>query len=130
MVPGTHGSTFGGNPLAMAVANAVLDVILEDGFLQNVETVGAYLRERLEDLVKRRGNVFTAVRGSGLMQGLICGPDCGAVGTRLFEEGLLTVIAGENVVRLLPPLNIETAHADEAVAILDRVAESWPADES
>ncbi len=130
MVPGTHGSTFGGNPLAMAVANAVLDIILDEGFLNHVETVGAYLRERLEDLVQRRGDVFTATRGSGLMRGLICGPDCGAVGTRLFEEGLLTVIAGENVVRLLPPLNIETAHVDEAVAILDRVAEAWPAGES
>ena len=130
MVPGTHGSTFGGNPLAMAVANAVLDVILDDGFLEQVKTVGAYLRERLEDLVRRRGDVFTAARGNGLMQGLVCGPDCGAVGTRLFEEGLLTVIAGENVVRLLPPLNIETAHVDEAVAIMDRVAESWPAGES
>ncbi|MDH3700214.1 MAG: aspartate aminotransferase family protein [Alphaproteobacteria bacterium] len=130
MVPGTHGSTFGGNPLAMAVANAVMDVILEDGFLAHVEKVGAYLAERLEDLVRRRGAVFTGTRGNGLMQGLICGPDCGAVGTRLFEEGLLTVIAGENVVRLLPPLIIETAHVDEAVAILDRVAEAWPAGES
>ncbi len=130
MVPGTHGSTFGGNPLAMAVANAVLDVILDDGFLENVETVGAYLQERLEDLVRRHGDVFTGTRGSGLMRGLICGPDCGAVGTRLFEEGLLTVIAGENVVRLLPPLNIESAHVDEAVAIMDRVAEAWPAGES
>lgn len=129
MTPGTHGSTFGGNPLAMAVANAVMDVVLEDGFLVHVEELGGYLRSRLDDLVGRHGKVFAEARGTGLMQGLICRPDCGQVGARLFEDGLLTVVAAENVVRLLPPLIIEKAHVDEAVAVLDRVAAAWPGEQ-
>ena len=122
MTPGTHGSTFGGNPLAMSVANAVLDVLLEDGFLEHVERVGNYLRERLEVLVSNRSDVYTGVRGNGLMQGIVCADDCLKVMNQLYEEGMLTVIAAENVVRLLPPLIIEEAHVDEAVDCLDRAA--------
>ena len=77
MTPGTHGSTFGGNPLAMSVANAVLDVLLADGFLDHVARVGKYLRARLDDLVKRQPAVFKEARGVGLMQGLACLPECG-----------------------------------------------------
>jgi len=122
MTPGTHGSTFGGNPLAMSVANAVLDVLLADGFLGHVERVGKYLRAKLDELLKRRGAVFKEARGVGLMQGLVCVPDCGKVVSRLYEEGMLTVVAGDNVVRLLPPLIIEESHVDEAIACLDRAA--------
>lgn len=125
MTAGTHGSTFGGNPLAMAVGNAVLDVLLEDGFLAHVEQVGRYLADRLADLVSRHDAVFTDTRGSGLMQGVVCGPDFGAISNKLTDEGLLTVGAAGNVIRLLPPLIIEESHVDEAVAIMDRVAAGW-----
>lgn len=125
MTAGTHGSTFGGNPLAMAVGNAVLDVLLEDGFLAHVEQVGRYLADKLDDLVSRHGAVFTDSRGSGLMQGVVCGPDFGAISNKLTDEGLLTVGAAGNVIRLLPPLIVEESHVDEAVAIMDRVAAGW-----
>jgi len=122
MTPGTHGSTFGGNPLAMSAANAVLDVMLEDGFLDHVENMGKYLVSRVEDLVKKHGAVFKEVRGVGLMQGIVCVEDCMKVMNQLYEEGLLTVVAGDNVIRLLPPLNIEESHVDEAIDCLDRAA--------
>lgn len=125
MTAGTHGSTFGGNPLAMAVGNAVLDVLLEDGFLAHVEQVGRYLADKLDNLVSRHGAVFTDSRGSGLMQGVVCGPDFGAISNKLTDEGLLTVGAAGNVIRLLPPLIVEESHVDEAVAIMDRVAAGW-----
>ena len=127
MTPGTHGSTFGGNPLAMAVANAVLDVLLADGFLDHVQRVGAYLQERLEALVAADGKVFTGTRGVGLMRGLVCGPDCAVVMGKLCDEGLLTVLAADNVVRLLPPLIIEESHVDEAIGIFETVAKNWDA---
>jgi acetylornithine/N-succinyldiaminopimelate aminotransferase len=128
MVPGTHGSTFGGNPLAMSVGNAVLDILLGDGFLDHVDHVGGYLRSKLDELATRHPAVFKDVHGMGLMQGLVCVPDCGAVSSKLLEAGLLTVIAGDNMVRFLPPLIIEETHVDEAVAILDRVAADWRED--
>jgi acetylornithine/N-succinyldiaminopimelate aminotransferase len=122
LTPGTHGSTFGGNPLAMTVANAVLDVVLKDGFFEHVENIGKYLVERLETVVAKHGTVFKDVRGVGLMQGIVCEADCIKVMNQLYEEGLLTVIAAENVLRLLPPLIIEESHVDEAVDCLDRAA--------
>ena len=122
MTPGTHGSTFGGNPLAMSAANAVLDVILKDGFFDHVENIGKYLVERVETVIAKHGSIFKEVRGVGLMQGIVCVEDCMAVMNQLYDEGLLTVIAGDNVLRLLPPLNIEESHVDEAVDCLDRAA--------
>lgn len=120
MTAGSHGSTFGGNPLAMAVGNAVLDIILEDGFLEQVTETGGYLRERLEGLAVRHHNTVTEVRGRGLMLGLKVRGDNRALVSALREEGLLTVAAADSVVRLLPPLIVERDHADEAVEILDR----------
>ena len=125
LTPGSHGTTFGGNPLAMAVANAVLDVMLADGFFERVQQVAAALRRRLEDLVRRRADIFEELRGAGLLLGLRCRPPNTEVIARLREAGLLTVGAGDNVVRLLPPLIIDESHAEEAVQILDRVAASW-----
>jgi len=121
-VPGVHGSTFGGNPLAMAVANAVLDVILAEGFLARVSHMGLLLRERVEGLVRRYPGVFADVRGQGLMLGLKCVGSNAEMVEALRQAGLLTVPAGDNVVRLLPPLIIEEAHVDEALGLLDRVA--------
>jgi len=129
MVPGAHGSTFGGNPLAVAVGNAVLDVLLEDGFLDNVDRTARAMWDRLQDLVGRYPAVFESVRGAGLMLGLKCVITAGDMVVALQKEGLLTVPAGDNVVRLLPPLNIDASHVDEALAILDKIAGNWNADD-
>ncbi len=125
MVAGTHGSTFGGNPLAMAVANAVLDVILAGGFLVGVERIAGVLYRRLEGLVSEYPSVFEEARGLGLMLGLKCAVPNAEMLTKLRQAGLLTVAAADNVVRLLPPLVIEESHIDEALDILERVAASW-----
>jgi acetylornithine/N-succinyldiaminopimelate aminotransferase len=117
---GVHGSTFGGNPLAMAVANAALDVVLADGFLDHVVEVGNELGRRLRDLARRHPKVIDTVRGTGLIWGLKCAKPNGDVYKRLIDNGLLTVLAGDNVVRILPPLIITEAHVDEALAILDK----------
>ncbi len=127
MTGGTHGSTFGGNPLAMAVANAVLDVVLAEGFLAGVERVAGVLKSRLEELVRAQARVFEEVRGQGLLLGLKCAVPNTEMLARLRQEGLLTVGAGDNVVRLMPPLIIGESHVDEALAILERVAEGWNA---
>lgn len=127
MTAGTHGSTYGGNPLAMAVGNAVLDVVLEPGFLERVDMVGRRFWKLLLDLVAKHPSVFEEVRGAGLMLGLKCVVPNGEMVGRLREEGLLTVPAAENVVRLLPPLTVEDRQIDEAMAILDRVAANWAA---
>jgi acetylornithine/N-succinyldiaminopimelate aminotransferase len=125
MTVGAHGSTFGGNPLAMAVGNAVLDVMLEAGFLDGVQEVAALLRGRLDALIRRHPKIFAEVRGVGLLLGLRCLVPNTEMVARLREAGLLTAGAAENVVRLLPPLIIEAHHVDEAGASLDRVAADW-----
>lgn len=117
---GSHGTTFGGNPLAMAVANAVLDVVLEDGFLDHVRAVGDGLRGGLDGLVAKHPGVLAEVRGSGLMLGLKCVGENTALVARLFEHGMLSIPAADNVVRLLPPLVVNGNHVGEALEILDR----------
>ena len=121
MSPGTHGSTFGGNPLAMAAANATLDILLEDGFLADVGRIGKLLGDGLVALAERYPDVIEGVRGSGLMLGMvISAPHTnGALGDRAREHGLLTVVAGENVLRLLPPLIIREAEVEVILAALD-----------
>lgn len=122
---GSHGSTFGGNPLAMAVGNAVLDILLADGFLSNVERMGKLLRARLEDLVRRHPLVLDSVRGLGLMLGLKCVVPNTEMQARLRENGLLTVGAGDNVVRILPPLIVDERHVEEAVATIEATCKAW-----
>jgi acetylornithine/N-succinyldiaminopimelate aminotransferase len=128
MVAGTHGSTFGGNPLAMAVGNAVLDVIAAPGFLDKVAAMGKQLHAKLAALQKRHPGVFVEVRGLGLMAGLRCaeGVNSGDMVVKLREAGLLTIGAGQNVVRIAPPLIIDDSHIAEAIMILDKVAAAWP----
>jgi acetylornithine/N-succinyldiaminopimelate aminotransferase len=116
---GAHGSTYGGNPLAMAVANAVLDVMLEPGFMEHVRKTGAELVARLETIVEKYPKLLKGVRGRGLMIGLMCQDDPKPLVLKLRENRLLSVAAGNNVVRLLPPLIIKEHHIDEAVAIID-----------
>ena len=119
MVPGTHGSTFGGNPLASAAANAVLDIVLEDGFLEGVRRRGAALGEALGALARRYRGVVEEVRGIGFMWGLKCvGPNA-ELGGKLFEKGLLNVLAADNMVRLLPPLIAGDDHIAEALKTLE-----------
>lgn len=127
MVAGAHGTTFGGNPLAMAAGNAVLDVMLGEGFLDRVGVAAERLWAGLGALVAQHPQVYAERRGRGLMLGLKCVPTNGEVGAALREAGLLTIPAGDNVVRLLPPLTVTDADIDEALSILDRVAAAWPA---
>ena len=122
MGPGTHGSTFGGNPLAMAAANAVLDVLLGEGFLPRVDGIARKLWDALAGLVARHPAVFAELRGAGLLLGLRCAVPNAEVIDRARRHGLLIIAAGDNVARLLPPLIIEDSHVAEAVGILDRVA--------
>ena len=128
MVVGTHGSTYGGNPLAMAVANAVLDLVLEPGFLDHVRQMGDRLAQALEQMTPNHPDIFTPepVRGLGLMRGIKCLVPSRDLVNHARSEGILTVAAGQDVLRLLPPLNIEPAHIDEAVERLSAAARSFP----
>ena len=119
LVPGSHGTTFGGNPLACAVGNAVLDVVLADGFLDGVRATGAALKERLAALAGN-GNVFTGVRGRGLMLGLECAVPNLDLLAALRENKLLALPADGNVLRLLPPLTVGAGEIDEACDALAR----------
>ncbi|KJV09937.1 acetylornithine aminotransferase [Elstera litoralis] len=125
MTAGVHGTTFGGNPLAMAMGNAVLDVLLEPGFLPHVVAAAEKLRKGLVKIVAENPAVYAEVRGEGLLMGLRCVAPNGEVQTRLREQGLLTVAAGDNVVRLLPPLTIGDAEIQEALAAVKAVASAW-----
>ncbi len=127
MVAGVHGTTFGGNPLAMAVGNAVLDVVLKPGFLEHVREIAGYARQQLSGLIAEHPNVFEGLRGEGLMIGLkMKVPNLEFVAA-LRKHHMLSVGAGDNVVRLLPPLIIEEAHVREAVAALDAAAKDMEA---
>lgn len=118
MQAGSHGTTFGGNPLAMAVGNAALDILLGPGFLSQVVTIGDYMHQQLEKLLTRFPKILASVRGKGLMIGLKCHVANTEFVDQLRANGLLTVIAGDNVVRFLPPLIITEQHVDEAIKII------------
>jgi acetylornithine/N-succinyldiaminopimelate aminotransferase len=122
MVAGTHGSTFGGNPLAMAVANAVLDVVLEPGFLEHVQAVGLRLKQAMAEVVDRHPDVFETIRGEGLLLGLKCKVPPTEVTAAMRGERILGIAAGDNVVRLLPPLIIDEPEVREAVRRIDAAA--------
>tara|TARA_B100000029_G_scaffold415845_2_gene419787 strand:- start:1262 stop:2443 length:1182 start_codon:yes stop_codon:yes gene_type:complete len=121
MSAGSHGSTFGGNPLAMAVAESVLDTMLEEGFLDNVQRIAGLMNQRLGAIADAHPGVIEEVRGLGLLIGLKCVVPAGDVIDALREDGLLTVGAAENVVRFLPPIIIDESQVDSAVQILDGV---------
>lgn len=128
MVIGTHGSTYGGNPLAMAAGSAVLDVMLEPGFFAQVTAMGERLRAALEQLIPNHDDLFAEVRGMGLMLGLKLKEPAVSrdfVAHARDHHGLLTVAAGENVIRILPPLVIEEAHITEFVQKLSAAARSY-----
>ena len=120
MTAGTHGSTFGGNPLAMAVGNAVMDVVTADGFLDRVRQNSLALKQRLVELKDRHASVIAEVRGEGLLMGLRMVPPASEMVDELRAEKMITVAAGDNVVRLLPPLIIGDHEISEAIARIDR----------
>jgi acetylornithine/N-succinyldiaminopimelate aminotransferase len=120
MTVGTHGTTYGGNPLAMAVGNAVLDVILAPGFIDHVAQTGLLLRQRLARLQDQHPSIIEDIRGEGLMIGIKTRvPNTDFVAAARAEK-LLTIPAGDNVVRLLPPLVVTDAEVDEAIERLSR----------
>ena len=121
----SHGGTYGGNPLAMAVGNAVLDVILADGFFTNVVQLGEYLKGGLVKLVLKYPEMFEEVRGRGLMLGLKTKILHTKMVEALRKSGLLTVAAWDSTIRILPPLIINKAHCDEALTILNKTCENW-----
>ena len=128
MVAGTHGSTYGGNPLAMAVGNAVLDVILADDFLQHVRDVSLVFRQGLASLADRFPDVIEEIRGEGLMLGIKAKVPSADLLKAIRAERLLAVPAGENVIRLLPPLVTTADEAREGLARLERAAEQLTAE--
>ena len=122
---GTHGSTYGGNPLAMAAGQAVLDVVANDEFLARVTRMGERLRGALEQMIPNHDHLFESVRGMGLMLGVRMKTDSRAFVAYLREQGVLTVAAGDNVMRVLPPLVIEDSHIAEFVEKLSEAARRY-----
>ena len=121
MIAGTHGSTFGGNPLAMSVGNAVLDQILKKGFLSNVKKQSKYFYSELDKLKKEFPNIIKEVRGAGLLIGLQLFNDQTNFIQKLMDNKLLTIRAAENVIRILPPLNVKKQEIDLALKIIKKV---------
>jgi len=121
MVPGTHGSTFGGNPLAMSVGTAVLDVVLKKGFLKNVTKVSKYFHLELKKLQIEFPSIIKEIRGIGLLVGLQLFEDQTKFIKKLMDSKLLTIRAAENVIRLLPPLTVKKNEIDLAIKIIKQV---------
>jgi acetylornithine/N-succinyldiaminopimelate aminotransferase len=125
MIPGTHGSTFGGNPLAMSVGNAVLDVILKKGFLQNVVKTSKYFHSELKKIQIQFPSIIKDVRGVGLLVGLQLFEDQTKFIEKLMDNKLLTIRAAENVIRLLPPLTVKKSEIDLAIKIITQVCKNY-----
>ena len=123
MTAGTHGSTFGGNPLAMAVGNAVLDILLKKDFLNNVKKKGEYFQKRLNEIKKKYPKIIEEIRGTGLMIGLKLLVDNSEFMKKLMDHKLLTIKAEENVIRLFPPLIISNNELDEGIEKIKKVCE-------
>ncbi|HEX9589454.1 MAG TPA: aspartate aminotransferase family protein [Bradyrhizobium sp.] len=129
MTPGSHGSTFGGNPLAVAAANAVLDVMQKPGFFEHVRKMSLLLKQKLASVVDRHPKVLAEVRGEGLLIGLKAVVPSVDLVTALRAQKLLTVGAGENVVRFLPPLIVTEAEIEESVGCLERACAALSSDQ-
>jgi acetylornithine/N-succinyldiaminopimelate aminotransferase len=125
MKPGTHGSTFGGNPLAMSAGNAVMDVMFKKGFLNNVTKNSKYFLNELNKLKKKYPKIIKDVRGKGLLLGLCLYKDQTNFIKKLLDNKLLTVRAAENVVRLLPPLNVTKQEINLGLKIIDKVCKNY-----
>ena len=121
MTPGTHGSTFGGNPLAMAVGNTVMDIVSNKKFLNNVKKSSKYFFSNLNLLKNKYPKIIKEIRGRGLLIGIQLYKDQSNFIQRLMENKLLTIRAAENVVRILPPLNVKKSELDQAIKIINKV---------
>ncbi len=125
MVPGTHGSTFGGNPLAMSVGNAVMDQIFSNGFLKNVKKISEYFHFELNKIKEQYPKIIKEVRGVGLLVGLQLFNDQTKFIQELMNNNFLTIRAGENVIRLLPPLTVKKKEIDLAIKIIKKVCKEY-----
>ncbi len=125
MTPGTHGSTFGGNPLAMAVGNTVMDIVSTKKFLNNVKNSSRYFLKELNRIKERYPNIIKGVRGRGLLIGIQLYKDQTNFIKKLMDNKLLTIRAAENVVRILPPLNVKKIEIDQALKIINKVCSGY-----
>jgi len=125
MVPGTHGSTFGGNPLAMSVGNEVMDIISNKKFLNNVKNLSKYFLENLNDIKDKYPNIIKQIRGKGLLIGIQLHKDQTLFIKKLMENKLLTIKAAENVIRILPPLNVKKSEIDIALKVINKVCSEY-----
>lgn len=130
MVPGTHGSTYGGNPMACAVASVVLDKVLAPGFLEHVEAMGLKINRHMQQLMQKYPRYVTDVRGRGLIAGMKITPPIRDFVARLRDNRLLTVAASDNVLRFLPPLIVSEADIDEAFAIISTTFDELAAEQT
>ena len=121
MTPGTHGSTFGGNPLAMTVGNAVMDIVSSKSFLNNVKKLSRYFFVNLNQIKEKYPKVIKEIRGRGFLIGIKLYGDQSKFINKLMDKKLLTIRAAENVVRVLPPLNVKKRELDQALKIIDKV---------
>jgi acetylornithine/N-succinyldiaminopimelate aminotransferase len=125
MIPGTHGSTFGGNPLAMSIGSAVLEQIFKKGFLKNVQNISNYFNSELNKIKKEFPYIIKEVRGVGLLIGLQLFKDQTKFIQKLMDNKLLTIRAAENTIRLLPPLTVKKQEIDLAIKIVKKVCKSF-----
>ena len=119
MIPGTHGSTYGGNPLAMAIGNTIMNEVFKRGFLLNVRNNSKYFLKQLNLIKKKYPKIIKEIRGIGLLIGIQVNVDLGVFINKLTKKRLLTIRAAENVVRILPPLNVKKKEIDLALKIID-----------
>ena len=125
MTPGTHGSTFGGNPLAMAVGNSVIDEITNKSFLKKVNLLSKYFHKKLYLLKNKYPNLIKSIRGKGFLIGIQLHKNQNNFIKQLREERLLTIKASDNVIRLLPPLNVKKIELDMAIKIIEKVCHKF-----
>ena len=125
MTPGTHGTTFGGNPLAMSIGNKVFDIISNNKFLKNVKMKSKYFNKQLNEIKNKYPNIIDEIRGRGFLIGLKLRVDQTTFIKKLMDNKLLTIRAAENVVRVLPPLNVSKKEIDQAIKIFDKVCKTF-----
>ena len=125
MVPGSHGSTFGGNPLAMSVGNEVMDIISNKKFLKNIKNLSKYFLKNLNDIKDKYPNIIKQIRGKGLLIGIQLHKDQTLFIKKLMENKLLTIKAAENVIRILPPLNVKKSEIDIALKVINKVCSEY-----
>ena len=124
LAPGDHGTTYGGNPFVGAAVSTVIDLMEKEQIADHVKEVGAYLEERLAEIVDKY-DFITAHRGVGLMQGLVCEKPVGKVAAKALEEGLIIITAGAGGIRMVTPVVIEKEHVDEMIGKLEKVLDTF-----